>query len=182
MGASLVVLDSSSDDVYNQHIIASSLALSRPLGSTSTKPDLERLPGPSRGGTGSRVTATPTPNQRDTKKTRLRFRMLGIAFFWHNYGCNYVVSNSRTEENPNMRRLEAEWLDYRRAVIPANAVGVQVTECRRAFYAGAAAIHAVIMRMLTPGAEATDEDVRKMQELYQELVEFGQSVKAERTV
>src|ERR1700722_12049403 len=86
MGASLVVLDSSSDDVYNQHIIASSLALSRPLGSTSTNKSIACNAGSFWRFSGSRVTTTPTPNQRDTKKTRLRFRMLGIAFFWHNYG------------------------------------------------------------------------------------------------
>ena len=76
-----------------------------------------------------------------------------------------------------MKRLEAEWLDYRKRVVPADAARVQVEECRRAFYAGAASIHSVIMQMLSPGADATEDDVRKMQELYGELVAFGESVK-----
>jgi hypothetical protein len=44
-----------------------------------------------------------------------------------------------------MKRLEPEWLSYRRQVVPRDAGGVQVEECRRAFYAGAAALYAVVM-------------------------------------
>lgn len=77
-----------------------------------------------------------------------------------------------------MRRLATEWLDYRARVVPRDADAIQVEECQRAFYAGAAAIHSVIMKMLSPGAEATDDDVRKMGELHDELIEFRQSVTA----
>ena len=184
MCLSLVVLNSSRNDAYNQHIITSLLALAARKGSTSTKPDLEGLAGPSSGGWRSRVTATPTPNQRDTKKTRLRFRMLGIALFWHTVGGCYEFPNDGGKCE-RMKRFEAEWFSYRREVLPRNASVGQVEECRRAFYGGAAAIHSVLMQMLTPGPKVTDEDHRRMQELFDELVEFGESVKprgAERKV
>lgn len=75
-----------------------------------------------------------------------------------------------------MRRLESEWASYRAAVVPKDAGGIQVEETRRAFYAGAAALYSVVMRMLEPGAEATDQDVLNMAELNVELLEFGMSV------
>ena len=71
-----------------------------------------------------------------------------------------------------MKRLEKEWVSYRDSVVPKDASAVQLEETRRAFYAGAAAIHSVIMRMLEPGAEATESDVANMQELYGELLRF----------
>lgn len=36
--------------------------------------------------------------------------------------------------------VRAMWLEYRRAVIPADAPPVQIIECRRAFYGGAWAL------------------------------------------
>ena len=74
-------------------------------------------------------------------------------------------------------RLKAEWMSYKRTVVPQYANAYQVEECRRAFYAGAAAIHDVIMKMLEPGAEATEADVRKMGELYEELTAFANEFK-----
>lgn len=39
-------------------------------------------------------------------------------------------------------KLGEQWRSYRAAVLPGNAPGVQVQECRRAFYAGAEALRA----------------------------------------
>jgi hypothetical protein len=75
------------------------------------------------------------------------------------------------------RRLEHEWHSYRDQVVPKGADAVQVEECRRAFYAGAASIHNVIMKMLDPTADATDADVQKMQDLVEELDAFALSVR-----
>ena len=75
-----------------------------------------------------------------------------------------------------MRRLETEWASYRTAVVPKDAGEIQVEETRRAFYAGAAALYSVVMRMLEPGAEATEQDLANMVELNAELLEFGMSV------
>jgi hypothetical protein len=33
--------------------------------------------------------------------------------------------------------VRKEWESYRRSVLPATAPEIQITECRRAFYAGA---------------------------------------------
>ena len=74
-----------------------------------------------------------------------------------------------------MKRLEAEWFSYRAAVIPDTAGPVQVEECRRAFYAGGAALHNIVMTMLSPTAEPTEADIQKMQDLHDELKEFGLS-------
>jgi hypothetical protein len=73
--------------------------------------------------------------------------------------------------------IEKSWLSYRSAVIP-QAVGVtQVTECRRAFYSGAAALYATIMTILDPGQEATENDLRTMGLIDAELRRFGDQVK-----
>lgn len=76
-----------------------------------------------------------------------------------------------------VRRINNEWLNYRRDVMPKGAPDVQYIECRRAFMAGAEACYRVIMRMLEPGQEATDADLRKMAELDAELRQFAIDVK-----
>jgi hypothetical protein len=75
-----------------------------------------------------------------------------------------------------MRRLETEWDSYRAAVVPKDAGAVQVEETRRSFYAGAAALHYLVMEMLSPGDETTDEDLKNMQDIHDELISFGASV------
>jgi len=72
-----------------------------------------------------------------------------------------------------MKRLEPEWISYRAQVVPKAAGAVQVEECRRAFYAGAAALHNVVMTMLEPTAEPTEADILKMQDLQTELEAFA---------
>ena len=72
-----------------------------------------------------------------------------------------------------MKRLEQEWLSYRAKVIPAGAGEVQVEESRRAFYAGAASLYGVVMNMLDPVLETTENDVQRMEDLQNELLEFG---------
>jgi N-acyl-D-aspartate/D-glutamate deacylase len=74
-----------------------------------------------------------------------------------------------------VKRLEPEWLSYRTEVVPDSAGAVQVEECRRSFYAGAAALHNIVMTMLDAGAEPTDADIAKMQDLNEELEAFALS-------
>jgi hypothetical protein len=72
------------------------------------------------------------------------------------------------------RRYMAEQFDdYRRKVIPRDAHPVQVTECKRAFFAGALAIQSVIMANLTPGPDSSPADEEMMMDLTEELEEFG---------
>lgn len=74
-----------------------------------------------------------------------------------------------------MKRLEPKWLDYREMVVPKNASAIQIEECRRAFYAGAASIYDVILDHETP--ESTEGDMQKMRDLVNELEAFGLSVR-----
>jgi hypothetical protein len=72
------------------------------------------------------------------------------------------------------------WASYAERVIPAHAPRVQMLECKRAFYAGAAAMVDAIMRGLSEGDEPTDDDLASMDRLIAELTKFGQDVKAGR--
>lgn len=74
-----------------------------------------------------------------------------------------------------MGRIEKEWNSYRLAVIPAGAGEIQIEECKRAFYAGAATLHHELMEMLSPGDETTDADLENMQAIHDELIAFGVS-------
>jgi hypothetical protein len=76
------------------------------------------------------------------------------------------------------RLIELAWLSYQRDVIPRNAPEVQVTESRRAFYAGAQALFHTIINILEPGSEPTDNDLQTMTLIQQELKRFGDQVKA----
>jgi hypothetical protein len=60
---------------------------------------------------------------------------------------------------------------YRALVIPTNAPAVQVDECRRAFIAGAVEVYRFMMDASTfaAGIEPTDEDMKMMQALDDEL-------------
>ncbi len=74
-------------------------------------------------------------------------------------------------------RIGAEWRDYRARVIPLHAPPLQATECRRAFYAGAQALLALLLSVLEPGAEPTEADLRVMDEVAAELGAFAQAVR-----
>lgn len=70
-------------------------------------------------------------------------------------------------------RLREQWESYRDNVLPVGAEEVQINETRLAFYAGAAALWSVVMNMLSPGAEPTDDDEQAMAEIEQELKSFA---------
>jgi hypothetical protein len=79
------------------------------------------------------------------------------------------------------RQLMAEnWDSFARAVLPPNAPPVQITEMRRAFYAGAVGILHSILKVLEPGSEPTDADLKMMDGIQRELADFNEAVKAGR--
>lgn len=55
-----------------------------------------------------------------------------------------------------MKTVKAEWEEYARLVLPADAPPVQITETRRAFYAGA-------WSMLMQSSELGDDSVSEEQ-------------------
>jgi hypothetical protein len=69
-------------------------------------------------------------------------------------------------------RLSQEWRKFAEHVLPADAPPIQKSESKRCFYAGAATMFGLITRGLTPDAEPTDEDVDRLEALYQELEAF----------
>ena len=78
-----------------------------------------------------------------------------------------------------MQLLETEWNIFRNAVIPKNAPQVQLTEMRRAFFAGSWAIYALMMNRLDPEKEPTGADLEFMAKLDKEMRHFNDRVTKE---
>ena len=79
------------------------------------------------------------------------------------------------------RLLRAEqWDQFARAVLPADASATQKQEMRRAFYAGGQAIMFKVITALAPDSEPTEDDLKLMDDLHQELNVFAEAVKAGR--
>ncbi len=78
-----------------------------------------------------------------------------------------------------MKRLmmAEEWDSFARKILPANCSAVQRQEMRRAFYAGAQSILFGIIAVFAPETEPTAADLQIMEDLHQELQDFGKAVK-----
>jgi hypothetical protein len=68
--------------------------------------------------------------------------------------------------------IEAGWTAMRASVIPENASVIQLREMRMAFFAGAQHLFGSIMGILDPGAEPTDDDLKRMESISDELDTF----------
>lgn len=73
--------------------------------------------------------------------------------------------------------IEKLWIGYRDGVIPPDAPQAQFLECKRAFFAGALSLFSAAMGdMFDKGQdEPTEADMRRMQEIEDELQAFGRS-------
>jgi hypothetical protein len=72
------------------------------------------------------------------------------------------------------RQLMAEqWDAFAKTVLPKDCPYIQRQEMRRAFYAGAQAILFRVIMAFAPEAEPTAEDLQVMEDLDQELKDFG---------
>jgi hypothetical protein len=71
-----------------------------------------------------------------------------------------------------MKHVEREWEEYRRHVLPSNVSTVQLTETRRAFYAGAYLLLSSLTEILGEEQEPTPEDIAKLDAINNELKEF----------
>jgi len=78
-------------------------------------------------------------------------------------------------------RIQQAWNDYLQAVIPAGAPAVQITESKRAFFAGALAAFTVYHEIAEPEV-SEDEGVERLTSLYQELMAFTDAVGTEREI
>jgi hypothetical protein len=88
-----------------------------------------------------------------------------------------VELESAAPPKPRLKRIEKQWLTYRHVVLPKDAPPIQISECRRAFYAGAEGLLSEILEMLSPGLEPTDDDLSKMHQIHGELKDFANLVK-----
>lgn len=76
-----------------------------------------------------------------------------------------------------MRIIESEWETFKYAVGLADAPPQQLTEMRRAFYAGATMLFSQIMAGLEAGKEPTEGDLTRMSAIQNEMAEFNNRVK-----
>lgn len=72
--------------------------------------------------------------------------------------------------------VEAGWVGYQMLVVPAGASKTQVTETKKAFFAGAHHLFASIMSILGPGGEVTDKDLDRMTAVSEELEKFAKEL------
>ena len=76
-----------------------------------------------------------------------------------------------------MKLLETEFNALRRKAIPKDASANQIWEMRRAFFAGAWALYALLMNNFDDGESETPKDMQLMMKLHNEMVEFNDRVK-----
>lgn len=74
------------------------------------------------------------------------------------------------------RSIAEEYAEFAAAVLPSAAGEVQRTETRRAYYAGAASMFALMTGGLDKDHEPTELDVAYIQSLYEEIVAFSQAL------
>ena len=77
-------------------------------------------------------------------------------------------------------RIGVAWRELRTKVIPLDAPAIQARECRRAFYAGASAILAILFAGVgtDPGEPATAAELTMMDDLKAELEQFARDLRA----
>ncbi len=77
--------------------------------------------------------------------------------------------------SPSTKPIAKLWESYL-LILPKDATANQITETRRAFYAGAQALFHSILVNLDPDQEPTENDLRRMDDIQQELREFREMV------
>jgi hypothetical protein len=80
----------------------------------------------------------------------------------------------------NQMLMLGEWRKFSAAVLPANCPDVQRVEMRRAFYAGAQAILFRVITSFAPESEPTEADLKLMDDVHRELLDFAKDVEAGR--
>jgi len=74
-------------------------------------------------------------------------------------------------------RVHALWEEYRRKVMHADAPPIQVTETRRAFYAGIQGVLNLLGAEMSPGDAVDDpSDEKAVAEVHEELLEFARDL------
>lgn len=74
-------------------------------------------------------------------------------------------------------RIQEEFDRFAVKVFPAGLSNSQYNDLRRTFFGGASALYGLVMSGLSPGLEATGDDLRMMGEIHTELFGFNEAVK-----
>lgn len=72
--------------------------------------------------------------------------------------------------------VESGWQAFRIFVMAPDAPDIQVREMRLAFFAGAQHLYASMLGMMDPGEEETADDVRRSENLHNELESFAKEL------
>jgi hypothetical protein len=75
----------------------------------------------------------------------------------------------------NQPSIEVGWQSYLKMVLSVDAPEIQISECRLAFFAGAATLFYAIMKSLDPGSEPTEDDLVKLDNISNELDKFAKT-------
>jgi hypothetical protein len=75
-------------------------------------------------------------------------------------------------------KIKAQWDSYVRAVMPPGVGRVQLQETRRAFYAGAQALMAIMVGGVSDEDEMTPADESLMEGIHAEFEQFAEDVKS----
>lgn len=76
--------------------------------------------------------------------------------------------------------MEAGWIALRIAAIPLDASATQLQNMREAFFAGAQHLFGSIMNVLDPGEDPTDDDLKRIGMIADELDAFIQEFQLRR--
>ena len=86
-----------------------------------------------------------------------------------------VIDRLLREQTDQTNVLETLWLLFAHHVkIPPG--GVQWIESRRCFFAGALTLFSCLIRILEPGAEPTEADLRRMDRITGELARYAEDL------
>lgn len=75
--------------------------------------------------------------------------------------------------------IEAGWIGLRIAAVPLDAPETQVREMRKAFFAGALHLFTSMMSVMDGGDEVSENDLKRMDLINDELDAFGKQLAAE---
>ena len=89
-----------------------------------------------------------------------------------------LVDQLTTHLSDEGRLIEAGWVAFKAQCLHKHAQPEQVHDMHLAFFAGAQHLFASIMSILEPGAEPTDNDLKRMDLIHKELVLFVDQLKA----
>ena len=78
-----------------------------------------------------------------------------------------------------MKIIEKGFEGYRKMAMHKDAPPIQIDECRKAFFSGAAILFASIINMLDSDSEPTEKDLKMLDAIYKELESFGAALDKE---